>query len=162
MNIGNHLASTLHQRVTKPSGFRKTGNTFSKDHADYSEHYNIQGSAWNDPARPWTFYVNCAISFPGVPNHSAGTGLWKFHAHTRIAGLVPGASSQYAVTEASLEEVVDEVARHIHTCSGYFSRRWEVLRESYIKRDYAGGFPRDPERNNTPPAAPSNGDKPSN
>lgn len=147
MKIGSDLGSTLHQRVMKSSGFRKTGNTFSKDHANYSEHYNIQGSAWNDSGRPWTFYVNCAISFPGVPNHSAGNGLWKFHAHTRIAGLVAEARTQYAVTEASVEEIADEVGRHIRRCSEYFSHRWEVLRDSYIERDYAGGFPRDPERN---------------
>lgn len=132
--------------MMKPAGFRKTGKTFTKGHPGYQEHYNIQGSAWNDPERPSTFYVNCAISFPDVPVLAPGAGLWKYHAHARIGHLVSEAAREYEVTEDTMGEIVGMVAAHINACSDYFSRRCDTLRESYLNRNYEGGFPRDPER----------------
>lgn len=139
------LLALLHERIMKPAKFKKIGNTFSRAHDVYGEHFNIQGSAWNSSGAPWRFYINCAISFPDVPLRSEGTGLWKYHAHTRLAQLCGEAPSQFDVTDDSRDEIVDLVGRLLMTCSEYFERRHQVLRQSYLNQEYSSGFLLDPE-----------------
>lgn len=139
------LLALLHERIMKPAKFKKTGNTFSRTHDDYGEHFNIQGSAWNSSGAPWRFYINCAISFPDVPLRSAGTGLWKYHAHTRLEHLCGDAPSQFDVSDDNRDEIVDLVGRLLMTCSEYFARRHQTLRQSYLNQEYSSGFLLDPE-----------------
>ena len=147
MNDGDRFTSALHQQILKPLGFRKSARTFSRTFDAYSEHFNIQGSAWNSPGEPWTFYVNCAISFPEIPVTSSGSGLWKYHAHTRLRHLVEDSPAEFQVSELNMAEVISEVSGLLARCSDYFQRRHQVIREAYIMKKFEGGFPFDPERN---------------
>lgn len=135
----------LHERYAKPSGFKKNGSTFSRAHEGYSEHFNIQGSAWNSADGPWRFYINCAVGFPDVPLRAPGAGLWKYHAHTRIENLCAESPSQFDVTDENREQLVEQVGRLIGTCSEYFMRRHQTLRESYVTQKFRAGFLFDPE-----------------
>jgi hypothetical protein len=146
MKFGDAFASTLHERYMKPAGFKKKDHTFSRSRVGYDEHYNIQGSAWNSADGAWRFYVNCAISFPDIPIQKPGSGMWKYHAHTRLRMLVPGAPAEFDVTEQSQEEVMSALNGQLEKCADYFARRHQMLRESYLSQRYSGGFPDDPER----------------
>lgn len=130
----------------KPKGFKKKGHTFSKEHAEYGEHYNIQGSAWNSTGSHWTFYINCAISFPDLPVLSPGVGMWKYHAHTRLPRFDQSAPAQYDVTETEFEDIVDRLGVSLQKCSEYFHRRHRILKDSYMKKLFDAGFPHDPEK----------------
>lgn len=129
----------------KPDGFKKKGRTFSLVREHFSEHYNLQGSAWNSSGSPWRFYVNCGISFPDLPFESPGSGMWAFHAHTRLTRIIPEARAEYDVTDLNLDELVIEVGETPRKCSAYFFRRHQVLRDSLVKKHYEFGFPYDPE-----------------
>lgn len=129
----------------KPAGFKKIGNTFSRAHSEYAEHFNIQGSAWNSSGAPWRFYINCAISFPDVPLRSSGTGLWKFHSHTRLRHIIKDALSEFDVSDDNRSNIVDQVGGLLMTCSAYFKRRHQTLKESYLTQDFTSGFLTDPE-----------------
>ena len=143
----DQLLALLHGRFMKPAGFKKIGNTFSRAHDEYAEHFNIQGSAWNSSGAPWRFYINCAISFPDVPLRSSGTGLWKYHAHTRLEHFCRGAPSEFDASEDNREQIVDLVGELLMTTSEYFSRRHRTLQESYLNQKYSSGFLLDPELN---------------
>jgi hypothetical protein len=145
MKIGDLFVATLHERFMKPGGFKKKSRTFSRARSGYEEHFNVQGSAWNSADAAWRFYVNCAISFPDIPLADPGSGMWKFHAHTRLPKFVSEAPSEYDVTEQNLDALVTEVGDQLRKCSEYFSRRHLTLRESYLSKHYDGGFPYDPE-----------------
>jgi len=139
------LLAQLHERFMKPAGFKKNGSTFSRSHHEYAEHFNIQGSAWNSSGGPWRFYVNCAISFPDVPLRSAGSGLWKYHSHTRLRQILRDAPSEFDVSDDTRDQVVEQVGGHLMDCSEYFRRRHQVLKDSYLRVDFTSGFLTDPE-----------------
>ncbi len=145
MKFGDTFASLLHERSMKPAGFKKKGSTFSRSRSGYDEHYNIQGSAWNSSSGAWRFYVNCAISFPDIPVRSPDSGMWKYHAHTRLRTLVPVAPAEFDVTEQNQEAALTQLSGLIESCADYFSRRHQILRESYLTQHYHSGFPYDPE-----------------
>ena len=146
MKFGDAFASTFHKRYMKPTGFKKKGHTFSRERSGFAEHYNIQGSAWNSAGTPWRFYVNCGISFPDIQVPRPGSGMWKYHAHTRLEMLAPGAPSAYEVTDQNQEAVLAQLNGHIEQCGAYFARRHQTLKESYLAQRYSAGFPDDPER----------------
>lgn len=145
MTIGDQLATRLHERFMKPIGFRKKAHTYSREHDEYGEHYNIQGSAWNSIDLPWTFYFNCGISFPDLPVKAPGVGMWKYHAHTRITRFDKTAPSQYEITDGNIDEVIDQLGTSILKCVGYFEKAHGVLRQSYLDNHYDAGFPHDPQ-----------------
>lgn len=145
MKIGDLFARRLHERFMQPAGYKKKSHTFSRSHADFEEHYNIQGSAWNSAGEAWRFYVNCGISFPGLEVLSPGSGMWKYHAHTRLPALVPKAPAHYDVIAADVEDVVAELGEALRCCSDYLARRHQILRDSYVARRFECGFPYDPE-----------------
>ena len=145
MKIGDRFVSRLHEVAMKPAGFKKNARTFSRLFPTYGEHYNIQGSAWNSAGEPWRFYINCAISFPDLPQKSPGNGMWKFHANTRLGRIVPESQKEFDVSDENLEKLVKEIALDLFSCSNYFSRRNQVLRDSYIQNKYNGAFLDDPE-----------------
>ena len=135
MKIGDELTAQLHTRHLKPRGFKKKGRTFSCAHAAYSEHYNIQGSAWNSSDEPWRFYVNVGINFTDIPLRDAA-GMWKYHAHTRLPFLVRSAPAEYDLTPVNFEQLLEQLADEFLKCSEYFSRRHAILKESYLKSLY--------------------------
>lgn len=145
MKIGDRFVVLLHERHMKPAGFKKKARTFSLVHADYEENYNIQGSAWNSPESPWRFYVNCGLSFPDLPRVTKGSGFFNIHAYQRLGLFVRDALPHYDVTGENLEATVDEIGQGLLRCSDYFSRRYSVIRDSYVRRDFHLLFPRDPE-----------------
>lgn len=145
MKLGDTFVSTLHVRYMKHAGFKKKNSTFSRLRSGYDEHYNIQGSAWNSAGSAWRFYVNCAISFPDIPVRSPGTGMWKYHAHTRLRTLVTGAPGEFDVTELNQESVLVQLSTLIESCADYFARRHQMLRGSYLAQRYESGFLYDPE-----------------
>jgi len=143
----DQFLSLLHARFMKSAGFKKNGNTFSRAHEDYAEHFNFQGSAWNSPDAPWRFYINCAISFPDLPLRSAGTGLWKYHSHARLGHICSDSPSQFDVSEDDKVQTAELVARLLRNCSDYFLRRHQTLRDSYLNQRFSSGFLLDPELN---------------
>jgi hypothetical protein len=138
--------SEFHALYMKPAKYKKIGQTFSRNHAQYSEHYNIQGSAWNSEDSEWRFYVNCGISFHSIPVSSPGTGMWKFHAHTRLRLLIPEAPSEFSLSAHTKAKVFGDLFTYIGLCSEYFSARNQVLKESYLMNRYRSGFPEDSKR----------------
>src|SRR5262245_33638622 len=129
MKIGDSFASRLHQLLLKPEGFKKKGKIFSRFHADYGEHYNLQGSAWNSADLPWRFYVNCGISFPAASNPPKGAGMWGVsHAHGRLEILVPDSPKEFDLTEENFEELLSRLTGYLRRCIVYFGRRHTVLR----------------------------------
>jgi len=81
--LGDAFISELHSIHLKPRGFKKTRHTFIRSRDGYTEHYQIQGSAWNDREGPWTFYLNCGISFDGLPPRSPDRDFPRTHAWMR-------------------------------------------------------------------------------
>jgi len=77
--LGDTFTSELHATHLKPRGFKKTRHTFSRSH----EGYTIQGSAWNNSSGPWTFYLNCGISFDSLPPCSPDRDFPRTHAWMR-------------------------------------------------------------------------------
>lgn len=141
----DQLLILLHERFMRPTGFTRNGSTFSRDCEEYSEHFNFQGSAWNSSAGLWRFYVNCAISFPGIPLKSAGAGLWKFHAHTRLRHLIKHAPSEFDVSDDTREHIVEQISGYLMDCSAYFKKRHQVLKQSCLNQDFTSGFLTDSE-----------------
>lgn len=141
--IGDSFARQLHIEHLKDLGFKKIRKNFSRDRGLYVEHFQIQGSAWNDASSPWVFYLNCGITFSGLPlpTHAyMGT-----HASCRASLFTRRANAQDEVTLATMTEVVDYVCQVIIDVSAYFDQRHNVLRECYLDKRYKYAFLDDPE-----------------
>jgi len=143
--LSDAFVAQLHSDHLKPVGFRKTRHTFVRSHEAYAEHYQIQGSAWNDRTRPWTCYLNCGIGFEDVLPRNPDEDFPRTHAWMRAGVFVADARSQYDVTIDNMKATAAEVADVIRQCSQYFQRRHSVLRECYENRRYERGFLADPE-----------------
>jgi hypothetical protein len=144
--IGDQFASALHQCHLKPLGFRKVRKNYTRTHADYTEHYQIQGSAWNDSSSPWVFYLNCGISFSGLPVPLSGhVGT---HGSTRAPVFTGLANAQDEVTPDTMSQVAEHTAEVIREVSAYFARRHAFLRDCYEHRRFHHGFFADPELRN--------------
>jgi hypothetical protein len=141
----DQFLSTLHSAHLRPRGFKKSSHTFSRESAGYGEHYQIQGSSWNDEAGDWRFYINCGISFAGIPRREPDRDFPRVHAWARAPHLVHFALPHYDVSsDEPLSRVADVVAV-IDECSRYFARRHAYLAEAYARRDFKWPFLRDPE-----------------
>ena len=132
--LGDAFASRLHADYLKPLGFKKTRHTFFRSLGEYSEHYQIQGSAWNDSLGPWTWYLNYGISFDGLPPRSPDRDFPRTHVWKRAKNFVRQARSQYDVTSDNMAVTATEVADVIRRCSEYFRRCHAALREGYESR----------------------------
>jgi hypothetical protein len=137
--------SLLHSAHLKPRGFKKVRHTFSKEFDSYGEHYQIQGSAWNDEASDWRFYINCGISFAGVPRREPDRDFPRIHAWARAPHLVQFALPHYDVSSHDPTSLLVDVVAVIDECSNYFARRHRFLSEAYAHRDFKWPFLRDPE-----------------
>lgn len=137
--------SKLHSAHLKPRGFRKVRHTFSRELDGFGEHYQFQGSDWNDEASDWRFYINCGISFAGVPRREPDRDFPRVHAWARAPHLVHFALPHYDVSSEDPTAHVAEVVAVIDECSSYFARRHRHLAEAYARRDFKWPFLRDPE-----------------
>jgi hypothetical protein len=143
--IGDTFVAELHNGHLKPIGFRKRRHTFVRYQDGYAEHYQIQGSAWNNPSTSWICYLNCGISFEGLPPRSPDKDFPRTHAWMRSGVFVRDARPQYDVTVENSEVTAKEIADVIVRCSEYFRRRHVVLLECYKDGRYDLGFLADPE-----------------
>lgn len=104
--LGTRVTSELHAAFLKPHGFRKVGATFSRDRANYVELYNIQGSPWNFRDRPWEFYLNVGVRFPGIALvGNAKVTPTSEHAGGRSNSIVAGSPPSFEVIESTVEVV---------------------------------------------------------
>jgi hypothetical protein len=143
--IGDIFVAELFSEHLKSLGFEKRQHTFVRSRDGYAEHYQIQGSAWNNPSTSWTCYLNCGISFDGVPPRSPDKEFPRTHAWMRRGVFVKDARPQYDVTAANRAVMAKEIADVIYRCSEYFQRRHAALLKSYEDRRYERGFLADPE-----------------
>jgi hypothetical protein len=137
--------SLLHAEHLKPRGYRKVRHTFSRQFAGYGGHYQLQGSEWNDEAGDWRFYINCGISFDGIPRREPDRDFPHVHAWARAPHLVQVALPHYDVNVQNTASVASDVTAVIDACANYFSRRHTFLLDAYQRRDYKWPFLRDPE-----------------
>ncbi|MDR7376068.1 hypothetical protein J2X19_000726 [Rhodoferax ferrireducens] len=107
--LGKALASDLHRVALKGRGFKKSGNTFSREHEDYVEMLQIRGSDWNSGAEPWMFYVNVSVRFTNLTNSFASQGS-KYDADGRIDRIVLEAPGRFELTRQNLNEVTSMLA----------------------------------------------------
>jgi hypothetical protein len=143
--IGDVLASRLQTDHLKSLRFKRRRHTFVRASDGWAEHYQIQGSAWNRSGLAWICYLNCGISFDGLPARSPNRGFPGTHASMRSGVFVGNARPQYEVTLENVEAVAAEIADVIARCSAYFHRRHSVLRECYEREHWDRGFLADPE-----------------
>ena len=145
MKLGDTFASFLHANFLKSRGFKKKRLTFFLEHDRYSEFYQIQGSSWNSPDRPWTCYLNCGIYFDGIPARTPNRGFPGTHAWMRAGRFVPDAPSQYDISDSDILPAAASISDVISLCSSYFARRHQILRDCYNLKRYRLGFLDDPE-----------------
>jgi hypothetical protein len=148
--LGDAFVARLHVEHLKPLGFKKTRHTFVRAHAAYAEHYQVQGSAWNNKDGPWTCYLNCGISFNGLPPRSPDRDFPRTHAWMRAGRFAKGARSQYDVTADNMLGLVEEIAGVIRECSNYFEARHGALRHAYEQGRYERGFLADTQISDAP------------
>ncbi len=60
--------------------FKRNGTSFTKNAADWIEHYVIIGNRWNSGELPWLFCIEVSIELAGIPPKAGAKGLWK-HCH---------------------------------------------------------------------------------
>ena len=137
--------SALHTVHLKPRGYRKVRHTFSRQRDRYAEHFQFQGSSWNDEKSDWRFYLNCGISFDDLPRRSPDMDFPRTHASARAPHLVPAALPHYDISASDPTCLVPDIVAIVDACSEYFARRHEYLKEAYLRKDYKWAFLNDPE-----------------
>jgi|LakMenE18May11ns_1017448.scaffolds.fasta_scaffold9937188_3 hypothetical protein len=147
MKIGDHFTTLLHRTYLKPRGFTKIRRTFSRQHQEHIERYQLQGSAWNSEGMPWTFYLNCGITFTGLPRRQPDLDFPHAHASMRAGYFTDSACAQYDVTPENLDLIAEKVVGTIEEVSRFFSRRYAHLKESYLEGKYFHCFLDDAELN---------------
>jgi len=126
--------SRLHRTVLKPLGFRKKSATFSREHADYTELFNIQASQWNGP---WgrSFYVNCGLTFRDLPMESPWTYFPNTQWADRIETVVPTAPKQWDYSEnQNMTQLTERLGACILEASEEFAASLSKYRQEYLER----------------------------
>jgi hypothetical protein len=147
MKLGDEFTALLHREYLKPIGFRKNRRTFSREHEIHIDRYQLQASAWNTEGMPWTFYLNCGITFIGLPRREQDRDFPLAHASMRAEYFTDLALSQYDVTYERMALIAENVRDVVNEVSGYFARRCEHLRASYQNAKYFHCFLDDAELN---------------
>jgi hypothetical protein len=123
--------SDLQRDHLKAMGFKKVRHTFSRARPGFTERIQFQGSSWNDPERPWTFYLNYGIQFHGVPPRTSDRDLPGTHCLTRIGWLVPGAPKDFALS-GDRDELKRRLASLVDQASARVAGQLQELRERYV------------------------------
>jgi hypothetical protein len=147
MKLGDEFTSLLHREYLKPIGFRKVRRTFSREHEKHIERYQLQGSAWNTDGMPWTFYLNCGITFIGLPRREPDLDFPHAHASMRAGYFTDLALSKYDVSYDRMALTAENVLDAIKDVSRFFMRRCEHLRTAYLNGKYFHCFLDDTELN---------------
>nr|CAS02539.1 putative integron gene cassette protein [uncultured bacterium] len=125
--------SLLHKAVLKPAGFSKKAATFSRSHETHVELFNIQLSQWNSRSGRM-FYVNCGLTFTGLPLefpwlHFPGT-QWA----ARIEDLVPEAPKVWQYSEDTVDTVLALLGGSILSASAHMAGNLAAYRQMYLAR----------------------------
>ena len=123
----------MHASFLRPAGLKKTGGTFRRPHPTHTELFNIQSSAWNG-AWGRSFYVNCGLTFEGLPMEHTGVYFAGTQWADRIESVVKAAPPSRDYTESDVEEVLEVVARDILQASVALAGSLHYYREKYIER----------------------------
>lgn len=111
--LGTAICSSL-IKTLKPYGFTRKGARFSRDHAQYCEHFAVSGSRWNSGEAPWEFSVDVGVFFPEIPAREGARGLWRnSHAVGSTNSILAGSPTAFFVTPDNVESVASEVAKII-------------------------------------------------
>ncbi len=106
-----HWISAFHREHLKPLGFRKTRHTFVRERDGYVEVFEIQGSAWNDRSRPWRFYLNVNVRFPGLNDAIPA----------RIGQLIADAPEHFELASAEDTDLAARLADYIVAASEWIA-----------------------------------------
>ena len=147
MKLSDEFTVLLHRKYLKPLGFGKVRRTFSREHKEYIERYQLQGSAWNTDGMPWTFYLNCGITFIGLPRREPDRDFPHAHASMRAGYFTDLASPHYDDTYERMDLIAETLAETINDVSQFFMRRCENLIECYLGGKYFDCFRVDAELN---------------
>jgi hypothetical protein len=126
--------SALHQAVLKPLGFHKKSATFSREHADYTELFNVQASQWNGP---WgrSFVVNCGLVFRDLTTAVPCTFIPNTHWANRIEAVVPGTPGRWDYSlDADVTQLTDKLGVCIVAASREFAANLDRYRREYLER----------------------------
>ena len=111
--LGTAICSSL-IKTLKPYGFTRKGARFSREHAQYYEHFAVSGSRWNSGEAPWEFSVDVGVFFPELPAREGAKGLWRYsHAVGSTNSILAGSPTVFFVTSDNVESVANEVAKII-------------------------------------------------
>jgi hypothetical protein len=96
---------------------------------------------------PWTFYLNCGITFIGLPRREPDLDFPHAHASMRAGYFTDLAFPQYDVTYEGMDFIAESVVDALNEVSRFFMRRCEQLKASYVNGEYSHGFLHDAELN---------------
>jgi hypothetical protein len=125
--------SLLHKTVLKPAGFSKKAATFSRAHETHVEFFNIQSSQWNGPSGRM-FYVNCGMSFSGLPLEHPWQLFPGTQWATRIEDLVPGAPQCWNYSDETMDSVLSQLGAAILFASSHMTDNVAKYRQNYLDR----------------------------
>jgi hypothetical protein len=114
----NHFFSELQKQYLKPLGYKKERHTFFREHAEYIERIQCQGSPWNSSDSPWRFYINVGIQFHNLPRRQPDRDFPNTHAHSRIEKLIPNSEPYFELTENNSHEMLSKIADLLSVASG--------------------------------------------
>lgn len=143
--ILKNFANALQSSHLKAHGFQKRYETFSRQHAAYSEHYHLQPASWNRDGEKWSFHLILGIGFTGIPSKQKGqlAGCHASKRHTTVDTILINPKEN---DPEKIQKEVARVAEIILGCSEYLKKRHQVLRHSYDRGILDDGFPADPEQ----------------
>jgi hypothetical protein len=128
-SVADKFFSDLHRQYLKPRGYRKVRHNFSRAMDGYVEHFGFQGSAYNDAAGAWRFYINVGVEFPELPR-----------GNVRIADVVPGAPSDFDLPASGHDALADRIAELVLRASESIAAQSPEIRRAFRQQRYWVGF----------------------
>lgn len=130
--IADKFFSELHRHHLRAKGYRKERRVFSRDHAEFTERVQFQGSSWNSSGSPWVFYVNVGVQFRDLPRRRPDRDLPHSHCWARIESIVPDAPQEFEFGSDD-ERLAGKLVHLLDLAHAEVSRRLSDLRERYEK-----------------------------
>jgi hypothetical protein len=131
------FVSDLYKNVLKPMGFRRSGQTFLRDHETYTESFQIQGSSWNGRksvprildarVEAWRFYINVGVQIAKLPP-GAGWSRPGEHASGRIEGIATESPGVYELLPSNLAELAEQIQKDIRLASSMLPEMLPAVR----------------------------------
>jgi hypothetical protein len=138
------LLSELHREALKTAGFRKEGNTFSRDRGAYTERFNFQGSS-GSTSEETLFYLNVGVEFSAYESsYRDWIYMRNIHWACRVEELVPSSPERWSCRlDADRATLKLDLAEVIRRASEAIARRIDEFRAEYLDRvaGRAGGNP---------------------